>query len=118
MREIKFRAWDKRNKVMLHSKELDGFFKVFPGSENEILMQYTGLKDKNGKEIYEGDILKDTLDNLYIVDFIRGCFYLKTRYEKNGEWLEWLPMSEITQLAEPENFYRIGNIYENPELLA
>jgi len=81
-------------------------------------MQYTGMKDKDGNKIYKADILKDTLDNLYIVDFIRGCFYLKTRYEKNGEWLEWLPMSEITQLAEPENFYRIGNIYENPELLA
>jgi len=82
------------------------------------VMQYTGMKDKDGNKIYKADILKDTLDNLYIVDFIRGCFYLKTRYEKNGEWLEWLPMSEITQLAEPENFYRIGNIYENPELLA
>ena len=136
MKKLKFRAWDKSDKVMLYEGidyptenlnytysflkkqlvlQLQGENSIYEGYE---LMQYSGLKDENGSEIYEGDILKDACNNLYIVTFIRGCFYLKTKYEKDGEWLEWLPMCEITQLAEPENFYRIGNIYENPELLA
>lgn len=87
-----------------------------PEDEYE-LMFFTGTLDKNGKEIYEGDILKDTDNEIYYVDFIRGCFYLKTRYEKNGEWLEWLPMCEIDRLAVPVDFEIVGNIYENPELL-
>ncbi len=97
--KIEFRVWDKNKRKMLY---------LYP---NDTILF------KDGNKIYKADILKDTLDNLYIVDFIRGCFYLKTRYEKNGEWLEWLPMSEITQLAEPVDFEIIGNIYENPELM-
>ena len=69
MRDIKFRIWDIENKEMLEVQELD-FEPTFYGgriairpdqysdyfdSEDMILMQYTGLKDKNGKEIYEGD---------------------------------------------------------------
>lgn len=72
MREIKFRIWDTENKEMLKVQELD-FEPIFYGgriairldqyndyfdTEDMILMQYTGLKDKNGKEIYDGDICK------------------------------------------------------------
>ena len=62
MREIKFRAWDNKQNKMRN----DGFSIYYDGSiqfadsiesKDFILMQYTGLKDKNGKEIYEGDIL-------------------------------------------------------------
>ena len=72
MRDIKFRIWDTENNEMLKVQELD-FEPTFYGgriairpdqynnyfdTEDMILMQYTGLKDKNGKEIYEGDIIQ------------------------------------------------------------
>lgn len=71
-REIKFRIWDIENKEMLEVQELDfeptfygGRIAIRPDQYNDyfdtedmILMQYTGLHDKNGKEIYEGDIIR------------------------------------------------------------
>lgn len=139
MREFKFRAWvreeDERYSHMVDSPRsiitiLEHILMVGrpmgfsdcdsrPYPERYVLMQYTGLKDKNGKEIYEGDILKDTNNAIYYVDFIRGCFYLKTNYKSFPHlgWTEWLPMCEIDRLAIPVEFEIIGNIYENPELL-
>lgn len=61
-REIKFRAWDEVSEKMLNWNDfLDTNMKntfIAPESTGLILMQYTGLHDKNGKEIYEGDIVK------------------------------------------------------------
>lgn len=136
--KIKFRVWDKINNRMIFKPKKNAtiipvldfngnlgvmdtyknwqWHGIVPENEYE-LMLFTGILDKNEREIYEGDILKDTDNEIYYVDFIRGCFYLKTRYEKNGEWLEWLPMSEIDRLADPVDFEIVGNIYENPELL-
>lgn len=104
-RKIAFRAWDKKNKIMnkLQPKEL----------ENIILMQYTGLQDKNGKEIYEGDVVKWFSNRVEkaIVQFSNGIFQLKIQEPENDDYYmdilyNWTNTIEV-----------IGSIYENPELL-
>ena len=105
MRDIKFRAWV--NKEMHHFDLPSLYWRgedtgeySFPGLLP--VMQYTGLKDKNKKEIYEGDILKDA-DFTFSVEFIGGCFCKVL----DGEGYVIIDTDiEI-----------IGNIYENPELL-
>lgn len=90
MRDIKFRVWDIENKEMLKVQELDfeptfygGRIAIRPDQYNDyfdtedmILMQYTGLKDKNGTSIYEGDIVEDE-DIIGQVIFSVGSFDVK-----------------------------------------
>ena len=108
MREVEFRAWNGDEKKMM------GPFKV--GSELSETwppeMQYTGLHDKNGKEIYEGDLIRTYINLIFVVKFTMGAF-----------WIEWINKSEsedtALQLLSAKNTSSvvIGNIYENPELL-
>lgn len=126
-REIKFRAWDKENKLMFPHKLIDQYDKddfmlwgdIFSGQDKTVeLMQFTGLKDKNGKEIYEGDVVRYTTPHLdhprdFKIVFNDGMFCqieLSPRGyvdegEEAGMWIDW------------EDITIIGNIYENPELL-
>ena len=115
MREIKFRAWyEKFNEMYLvkgidFQREMAYFDKYNYRSIYDIeLMQYTGLKDKNNKEIYEGDIFHiGSKKILSVVEWI-DCG-LKGRQIKNKSWIGldyWKDDIEV-----------IGNIYENPELM-
>jgi len=70
-------------------------------------MQYTGLKDKNGKEIYEGDIVKIEGFINHVVGFEDGAF----------RWMNVGPYLPIAERISERECEVIGNIYENPELL-
>lgn len=106
MREIKFRAWPKygSEKKMIHTPQQGygwGYWGdcVFGKGEYEI-MQFTGLKDKNGKEIYEGDIIKEIDGEI-----------------REVEGPDFYPFQDCVAAVDPEESEIIGNIYENPELL-
>lgn len=110
MRIIKFRAWDEGQKYMAYQgapdiETLQSFMFHFGDKE---LMQYTGLNDKNGKEIYEGDIFRDDAWTVIraVIEFEQGTF---------GWWSDG--GEEFIELRECKNIEVVGNIYENPELL-
>lgn len=120
MREIKFRAWDKEFKRMVSDLSLHGL-EFYGDSLNDALaqttvMQYIGRKDKNGREIFEGDIIKNNYN------------YYDEKEKK------WIPITENMSIIWNEHWCEfsfnsnkavnhwgemevIGNIYENPELL-
>lgn len=107
MREIKFRAWHTIDTVMVYDLNSPSLEHGVLCGGDYILMQYTGLKDKNGKEIYEGDILyDDEFDDYYFVDQKMhescGCCSSVFGWSVEGNYNE----NSI-----------VGNIYENPELL-
>ena len=111
MREIKFRAWDAEAREML-GPFASGCELAGDGFDSEwILMQYTGLKDKNGREIYEGDILNDggRLNNEVIYE--APCFDLNG-YDNGDYYVGGCP-----NFHDWDSMIVLGNIHENPELL-
>lgn len=118
MREIKFRAWDKINKDMFNVESINfQESRVYKDTvsyrefNNVDVMQYAGLKDKNNKEIYEGDILFESFgERYYKVVFENGSF----RAEFNGDFDKY-SFDLIDVVAQGCEI--VGNIYENPELM-
>lgn len=139
MREIKFRAWNKEKKEfsrnqsevrlennsegVFHLHQKDGkVFGYYMNCGHIEISQFTGLLDKNGKEIYEGDILKmyifDTspipLEIVTSVSFHEGTF---TVLKMNNEPVSLRDAIVISNKTK-QGVEIIGNIYENPELLS
>ncbi|MEC0709602.1 YopX family protein [Bacillus haynesii] len=124
MREIKFRAWNKEKEIMVYGNEddseeyWDGVISSDVDMVNSLLrynppfeyiwMQYTGLKDKNDREIYEEDITRDDDGFLWKIYWEDGSFWAK-----GGEFNL---REQLIELA-PDFCEIIGDVYRNPELL-
>lgn len=146
-REIKFRAWDGDNFRMYYSDKNneDIIWTIFenniyiqeltqfdtnPGGfgheqtydyvriENQVLMQYTGLKDKNGVEIYEGDIVKYGTWALESADYYRDSKRRIINIVFNPKKAAYMASdNDVWNFAIYSDVEVIGNIYENPELI-
>ena len=120
MNNLKFRAWDKINKEMLKIDVIDFFLKgirVLENKDNSFfikfsdveIMQSTGLFDKNGTDIFEGDIVVKYENYFIITQRVSGCWKLLKK-EYDGVW--YIDLYDICDYVEV-----VGNIYENKELI-
>ncbi|MEK3867661.1 YopX family protein [Paenibacillus sp. FSL H7-0716] len=131
-REIKFQVWDNENKCFfkdtnlayngvieqllispagdINFRKMDGMYheSMFPG--RFVLRQYTGLKDKNGREIYEGDFIQNE-NTIGEIEWVQEhCAFMA--FTRNPSFYRYLESDGQLNLTEI-----IGNIYENPELI-
>ena len=129
MRDIKFRAWDEKNEMMVTDFYVNGH-----GSHNCVngqrgsafrfdkegpffcpklfVMQFTGLLDRSGVEIYEGDILLNRTGTRAQA-LSEGCTYIFS----GAGGSRWSSYRMPAEFSKPDNWEVIGNIYQNPELI-
>ena len=126
MKELKFRVWDKERRTFLDNVfiSLDGKLYQFSkytifgtaitylDSENKNISKFTGLHDKNGKEIFEGDIIK-IKDEIYRITW-NGCFssFDMTNIDKAKKYKDLYILNKDYEKSEI-----VGNIYQNRKLL-
>lgn len=107
MRPIKFRVWSMSHECMLPILREDDFGVL--ENNDHIVMQFTGLHDKNGKEIWEGDVVINRNNN-WAENLKKPCI---VEYEEGG----FNPFVGDDRAWETKYVEVLGNIYENPELL-
>lgn len=125
MMKLKFRAWEITGKKMLNNvgyhpfilefyegygDDEDGAYLITPRAINYILMQYTGIEDKDGKEIYESDIVRVDCKNWVV------CFE-DFQWLINAKTKSGYSKSIISNTNYIGKYIVVGNIYANPELL-
>ncbi|MEK4139632.1 YopX family protein [Paenibacillus sp. FSL M7-0547] len=114
-RQFKFRVWDILGKRMLQWGDIFNLpaWEIFPGTPEQRafnVMQYTGLKDKNGREIYEGDFIQNE-NTIGEIEWVQEhCAFMA--FTRNPSFYRYLESDGQLNLTEI-----IGNIYENPELI-
>jgi uncharacterized phage protein (TIGR01671 family) len=123
-REIKFRYWHKKEKRFVYLKAINfiddmvtydcqgecNYVDIAP-FDDITPQQYTGLKDKNGDEIYEGDIVKATSDQYENENFVGKVIF------DEGCFLTWINKNDIRGIWGEDDIEVVGNIFENSELL-